>query len=230
MPKEAHRTDVQRMMAEGVPVIEVLPAEEYDAEHLPGAINLPLKHLTAEAANRFDKHRPLIVYCYDYQCDLSPRAAWRLETLGFTDVYHYTAGKADWAASGLPIEGTQSHEPSVGDRVRRDVPTCRFGERVGDVRNRVREADGNFCVVVNAANIVLGRLRGASLDAGDEKLVEEVMEEGPTTYRPNLPAHEAAHHLEERGVASVLVTTSEGELIGAFYRADVLSAERPSNI
>ncbi len=36
---------------------------------------------------------------------MSPRAAWRLESLGFTKVFDYVAGKADWSASGLPMEG-----------------------------------------------------------------------------------------------------------------------------
>src|SRR5207249_889428 len=36
---------------------------------------------------------------------MSPRAAWRLESLGFTEVYEYSAGKSDWGAYGLPLEG-----------------------------------------------------------------------------------------------------------------------------
>lgn len=37
---------------------------------------------------------------------MSARAAWRLEQLGFERVFRYTPGKADWAAAGLPMEGT----------------------------------------------------------------------------------------------------------------------------
>jgi phage shock protein E len=47
-------------------VVEVLPAEEYEEEHLPGAINLPLKQLDAESAAVLDRERPVIVYCWDY--------------------------------------------------------------------------------------------------------------------------------------------------------------------
>jgi rhodanese-related sulfurtransferase len=39
---------------------------------------------------------------------MSPRAACRLELLGFTQVYDYVAGKADWLAHGLPTEGEQA--------------------------------------------------------------------------------------------------------------------------
>jgi len=47
-------------------LVEVLPAEEYEEEHLPGAINLPLKQLDAETAAALDRGRPVIVYCWDY--------------------------------------------------------------------------------------------------------------------------------------------------------------------
>jgi rhodanese-related sulfurtransferase len=45
----------------------VLPAAEYADEHLPGAINIPLKELDRETTSRLDQTRPVIVYCYDSQ-------------------------------------------------------------------------------------------------------------------------------------------------------------------
>lgn len=49
-------------------LVEVLPAEEYEWAHLPGAINLPLKQMSAEAAAKsLDRSRPVIVYCNDHQ-------------------------------------------------------------------------------------------------------------------------------------------------------------------
>ena len=66
MPTDLHRVDeVQRLIALGAQLVEVLPPEEYTAEHLPGAINLPLKELTRETASRLDPVRPVIVYCWD---------------------------------------------------------------------------------------------------------------------------------------------------------------------
>ena len=47
-------------------LVEVLPPEEYEEEHLPGAINLPLKQLDANTATVLDRERPVIVYCWDY--------------------------------------------------------------------------------------------------------------------------------------------------------------------
>jgi rhodanese-related sulfurtransferase len=52
-------------MARGAQLVEVLPEAEYRDEHLPGAINLPLKRLDADAAARLDRGRPVIVYCWD---------------------------------------------------------------------------------------------------------------------------------------------------------------------
>jgi len=65
MPTDATRADVQRLFTEGAQLVEVLPPAEYEEEHLPGAINLPLKELTRQAARRLDRARPVIVYCYD---------------------------------------------------------------------------------------------------------------------------------------------------------------------
>lgn len=61
------RDRVQELARSGAQLVEVLPAEDYADEHLPGAINLPLKELNATSAARLDRSRPVIVYCYDYQ-------------------------------------------------------------------------------------------------------------------------------------------------------------------
>src|SRR5712692_3519027 len=114
---------------------------------------------------------------------MSKRAAWRLETLGFEQVHHYTPGKEDWMAAGLPIEGSKASIPRVGRVARRDVPMCRLDERVGDVSARVRANGWDLCVVLNEGNIVLGRLRPPLLEGDADATVEMVMEPGPVTYR-----------------------------------------------
>lgn len=62
-------------------------------------------------------------------------AAWvsYVRQIGFTRVYDYLPGKADWFAAGLPGEGTRATIPHAGDVARRDEVTCRLGGRVGDV-------------------------------------------------------------------------------------------------
>jgi rhodanese-related sulfurtransferase len=56
---------LQKLVAGGGQLVEVLPAAEYADEHLPGAISLPLKQLDASTAARLDPARPVIVYCWD---------------------------------------------------------------------------------------------------------------------------------------------------------------------
>ena len=65
MPKGIDRNEVQRLLSEGAQLVEVLPREEYDEEHLPGAIHLPLRRIETEARDRLDLDRAVIVYCYD---------------------------------------------------------------------------------------------------------------------------------------------------------------------
>ena len=66
MPTDIGLEDTRRLVDEGAQVVEVLPAREYAEEHLPGAVSLPLKSLDEAAAARLDKHRPVVVYCWDY--------------------------------------------------------------------------------------------------------------------------------------------------------------------
>ena len=67
MVRAIGRERVQELVREGAQLVEVLPDEEYADEHLPGAINLPLKELNASTAAALDPSRPVIVYCYDTQ-------------------------------------------------------------------------------------------------------------------------------------------------------------------
>ena len=66
MPERIEAERVRALVAEGAQLVEVLPVDEYEEEHLPEAINLPLKALDASSARRLDKSRPVIVYCWDY--------------------------------------------------------------------------------------------------------------------------------------------------------------------
>jgi rhodanese-related sulfurtransferase len=65
MPKGIGREEVQLLLAEGAQLVEVLPREEYEEDHLPGAIHLPLRHIETDARNRLDPDRAVIVYCWD---------------------------------------------------------------------------------------------------------------------------------------------------------------------
>jgi rhodanese-related sulfurtransferase len=66
MPKDVGLEEMRLLVDEGAQVVEVLPPQEYAEEHLPGAVNIPLKSLDEARAARLDKHRAVVVYCWDY--------------------------------------------------------------------------------------------------------------------------------------------------------------------
>lgn len=65
MPTEVSLTEVRRLIDDGAQLVEALPANEYDEEHLPGATSMPLKELTPERASALDAARPVVVYCWN---------------------------------------------------------------------------------------------------------------------------------------------------------------------
>jgi len=65
MPKEIRREEVRKMVVAGAQLVEVLPSPEYEEDHLPGAIHLPIRKLETEALTVLDRNRPVIVYCWD---------------------------------------------------------------------------------------------------------------------------------------------------------------------
>ncbi len=68
MPTPIDRQEVRRQLAdEWAQLVEVLPREEYEDEHLPGAITIPLKELDRVSVDQLERTRPVIVYCYDSQ-------------------------------------------------------------------------------------------------------------------------------------------------------------------
>jgi rhodanese-related sulfurtransferase len=67
MPTAIDRDRVQELLQQGAQLVEVLPEDEFEDEHLPGATNIPLKTIDADSVRRLDSRRPVIAYCYDYQ-------------------------------------------------------------------------------------------------------------------------------------------------------------------
>jgi len=145
---------------------------------------------------------------------MSARAAARLETLGFRRVHRYQPGRADWFAAGLPREGREAHTPRVADVAWRDVPTCSICDSVEDVRERIRGAGGNVCVVLDPNRVVLGLVLAESLDVQADIPVEDVMQSSPLTFRPNLEVGKLPEYVRTQRIARPLVTTSDGILIG----------------
>ncbi len=63
--QEVQRDAVRELIDRGAQVVEVLAAEEFEEDHLPGAINLPLRKVETDAERKLDKSAPVLVYCWD---------------------------------------------------------------------------------------------------------------------------------------------------------------------
>ena len=65
MPTSIELPQLQELLARGAQLVEVLPQAEYADEHLPGAVNIPLKQLNSDSVQVLDPDRPVAVYCWD---------------------------------------------------------------------------------------------------------------------------------------------------------------------
>ncbi len=97
---------LERMRNGGVTLLDVRPPEEYDAGHLEGAINIPLR----EIEERFKELKPgqkVVAYCRGYFCLLADDAVTRLRRNGI-DARRMEGGFPQWKIAGLPIEGNDT--------------------------------------------------------------------------------------------------------------------------
>ena len=98
---------------------------------------------------------------------MSPRAAWRLESLGFGEIYDYVGSKMEWIGAGLPWEGSEASQPKLGDLANPNVLLCALDDTVGAVRAGLGQRP--ICLAVNDERIVLGLLRAEALGPDDDR-------------------------------------------------------------
>ena len=127
----------------------------------------------------------------------------------------------DWLARALPTEGSEAAVPRVKDALREDVVTCGLDERVHEVMSRVEASPYGFALATSASGILLGRLRRSRCEGKYESRVDEVMEEGPSTVRPDTHAEDLARRLRDRDLRTAVVTTPEGRLLGVVRRSEL---------
>lgn len=152
---------------------------------------------------------------------MSPRAACRLATLGFREIYDYMPSKVDWMARGLPLEGENAGEPRAVDLAHTDVVTCGLQDPLGAVHDRVTQSPYGFAFVLGPDGVLLGRLRKASLEHGPDAKAQDVMEPGPSTTRPDTPPGRLLAKLQGADLTTAVLTNPEGRLLGIVRRADL---------
>jgi CBS domain-containing protein len=152
---------------------------------------------------------------------MSPRAASRLESIGFEQVYDYGAGKADWGSFGLPLDGDADSSTRVGAHLRTDVPTCRLEDRLPELCRGLNESGWETCFVVNNEGVLLGRIGRSAIRARQDLSAEEAMTPGPSTIRPSARLDAVAERMQRQSLTTLPVTTPDGRLVGLITRGDV---------
>lgn len=145
---------------------------------------------------------------------MSPRAASRLESLGFEHVYDYVAGKADWGSFGLPLEGALGSETRAGAHVRTDAPNCNPEDRLPEIGERLGESGWDTCFVLDERGVVLGRIGRRALRTSEDVSAEDAMTLGPSTIRPSARLEEMVERMQHQRLTTLPVTTSDGRLVG----------------
>jgi Mg/Co/Ni transporter MgtE len=135
-------------------------------------------------------------------------------------VFDYVAGKLDWLANDLPVEGELAGIPKLGDLADRNIPTCFPEENVSEVRDRMQKDTRDICVVIDKQRVVLGVVKNEAA-RNSEQSIEQIMEPGPSTFRPHLAVAELAKRIAGKKLGTVLVTTSDGRLLGSLREQDV---------
>jgi Mg/Co/Ni transporter MgtE len=138
--------------------------------------------------------------------------------MGFSEVYDYAAGEADWIAMGQPTVRRDTKE-RIEQVARKDAPTCALQDTLESIRTKLPK-DWNVCVVLNADRIVLG-LVDFSRELDRDKSIGESMRPAPLTFRPGRTVSEVCDLLKTKNFAVALVTTSVGQFIGALRRDEL---------
>jgi CBS domain-containing protein len=152
---------------------------------------------------------------------MSPRVACRLERFGFAEVYDYAGGKMDWLSADLPYEG----EAVLVSRVlRRDLVVAAQDQRVADLADRVVADPAGLAVVVADGGVVQGLIRGRELAGAEpDATAEEIMRFGISTVRPSEELDPLLDRMDRAGLAEIVVTGGDGDLVGAVIAGAVRS-------
>ncbi|TXD35761.1 rhodanese-like domain-containing protein [Lujinxingia vulgaris] len=103
-------TELQQRIAEGEDfvLIDILNPEDYQREHIPGAINIPVESLKERARKDLGKNQRIVVYGDSHDAEASNRAAKILEELGFRKVSDFDGGLNAWKNAGFLTEGSEA--------------------------------------------------------------------------------------------------------------------------
>src|SRR5205814_394777 len=113
---------------------------------------------------------------------------------------------------GLPVEGALGPDDFVGHRAERSVPTCLVTERLADLAPRMGDAE--IAIVLNENDVVMGLLRRETLDLDPTTGVADLMQPGPSTFRPSMTVTEGRDYATRNDLPRLLITTMDGAYVG----------------
>ena len=85
-------------------LVDVLEKDHFNVGHIPGAVNIPLDQIATKALEKYDKDKHLVLYCASKSCEASPKAAKKLQKLGFENITDYEVGLKGWKEAGNELE------------------------------------------------------------------------------------------------------------------------------
>jgi rhodanese-related sulfurtransferase len=109
MSKTISREQIRAQLDDGqsLTIVEALPRQYFDAEHLPGAVNIPHDEIREKAPQMLpDKDSLIVVYCASTECQNSRIATETLRQMGYSNAFEYVEGKKDWMEAGLPVQSS----------------------------------------------------------------------------------------------------------------------------
>lgn len=138
MTKSIETTELRRLRSTNseMLLLDVLPKDKFDKDHIERAINAPLESndflgTVAKAAGRKDKK--IVVYCSDAGCNASSKAASKLTAAGYGDVTTYEGGLGAWRNEPADA-GDAGANPQKGS-ARTDGSTNRSADKPGQARS-----------------------------------------------------------------------------------------------
>ena len=97
--------------SENFKLVDVLPKQSFDAQHIPKEINILGSELEEKASSELpNKDEEIIVYCSSKTCQASPNAGKILEGMGYTNIVHFEDGLAGWQDAGYKFESKGSNK------------------------------------------------------------------------------------------------------------------------
>jgi rhodanese-related sulfurtransferase len=100
-------------------VIDARSRQAYAEGHIPGAVSLPHREMTPEAAKGLDRRKVYVVYCDGIGCNASTKGAYKLSLLGFR-AKELLGGLDWWRRDGHPVAISRepgSLRPAISEKV-----------------------------------------------------------------------------------------------------------------